>query len=182
MAASSTPTTRRRPSACMVAGAWHGRSPDRRGMRPPVSRMDTLQAAILDYRLDQAARRDRQAAGQCCSVRGGLLRHERLCDAPPCRNEEFNTFHTFVVQVDRRDELQQQYLREHLTSRRRSSARSRFTSSKRRVIATTSRAISPRPSARSRENSDAASGYLPESGGRGGCRRRSLDVSRTLIA
>jgi dTDP-4-amino-4,6-dideoxygalactose transaminase len=30
---------------------------------------------------------------------------------PPCRNEEFNTFHTFVVQVDRRDELQQ-YLRE----------------------------------------------------------------------
>ena len=25
---------------------------------------------------------------------------------PPCRNEEFNTFHTFVVQVDRRDELQ----------------------------------------------------------------------------
>ena len=25
---------------------------------------------------------------------------------PPCRNIEFNTFHTFVVQTDRRDELQ----------------------------------------------------------------------------
>jgi dTDP-4-amino-4,6-dideoxygalactose transaminase len=25
---------------------------------------------------------------------------------PPCRNHEFNTFHVFVVQTDRRDELQ----------------------------------------------------------------------------
>jgi dTDP-4-amino-4,6-dideoxygalactose transaminase len=25
---------------------------------------------------------------------------------PPCRDVEFNTFHTFVVQTDRRDELQ----------------------------------------------------------------------------
>ena len=25
---------------------------------------------------------------------------------PPCRNIEFNTFHTFVVQTDRRDDLQ----------------------------------------------------------------------------
>jgi dTDP-4-amino-4,6-dideoxygalactose transaminase len=31
---------------------------------------------------------------------------------PPCAaNEEFNTFHTFVVQIDRRDELQA-YLKE----------------------------------------------------------------------
>jgi dTDP-4-amino-4,6-dideoxygalactose transaminase len=74
-----------------------------------VSRMDTLQAAILGYRLDKlpeviAKRRANAALYQ------GLLRHERLY-VPPCRNEEFNTFHTFVVQVDRRDELQQ-YLRD----------------------------------------------------------------------
>ena len=69
-----------------------------------VSRMDTLQAAILSYRLDAlpdviAKRRANAALYQ------GLLRHERVF-VPPCRNEEFNTFHTFVIQVDRRDELQ----------------------------------------------------------------------------
>ena len=74
-----------------------------------VSRMDTLQAAILDYRLDKlpdviAKRRANAALYQ------GLLHHERIY-VPPCRNEEFNTFHTFVIQVDRRDELQQ-YLRD----------------------------------------------------------------------
>ena len=69
-----------------------------------VSRMDSLQAAILNYRLDKlpdviAKRRANAALYQ------GLLRHERIY-VPPCRNEEFNTFHTFVVQVDRHDELQ----------------------------------------------------------------------------
>jgi len=69
-----------------------------------VSRMDTLQAAVLTYRLGKlpeviAKRRANAALYQ------GLLRHEKIF-VPPCRNEEFNTFHTFVVQVDRRDELQ----------------------------------------------------------------------------
>lgn len=69
-----------------------------------VSRMDTLQAAVLNYRLDKlpdviAKRRANAALYQ------KLLHHERLY-VPPCRNEEYNTFHTFVVQVDRRDELQ----------------------------------------------------------------------------
>jgi len=69
-----------------------------------VSRMDTLQAAVLNYRLDKlpdviAKRRANAALYQ------KLLHHERIY-VPPCRNEEFNTFHTFVVQVDRRDELQ----------------------------------------------------------------------------
>ncbi|MCC7273785.1 MAG: DegT/DnrJ/EryC1/StrS family aminotransferase, partial [Alphaproteobacteria bacterium] len=69
-----------------------------------VSRMDVLQAAILDYRLDRlpdviARRRSNAALYQ------KLLRHDRLY-VPPCRNDEFNTFHTFVIQVDRRDELQ----------------------------------------------------------------------------
>lgn len=73
-----------------------------------VSRMDVLQAAILNYRLDKLpdviARRRANAA-----LYQGLLQHEKVY-VPPCRNEEFNTFHTFVVQVDRRDELQD-YLR-----------------------------------------------------------------------
>ncbi|WP_211109932.1 DegT/DnrJ/EryC1/StrS family aminotransferase [Azospirillum oleiclasticum] len=69
-----------------------------------VSRLDTLQAAILLMRLKRLPgvieRRRRNAA----------LYRELLDPAhvfvPPCREEEFNTFHTFVVQVDRRDELQ----------------------------------------------------------------------------
>ncbi|CAN5884700.1 DegT/DnrJ/EryC1/StrS family aminotransferase [soil metagenome] len=69
-----------------------------------VARLDTLQAAILDYRLDKlpdviAKRRANAALYQ------KLLHHERMY-VPPCRNEEFNSFHTFVIQVDKRDELQ----------------------------------------------------------------------------
>src|SRR3979409_401096 len=112
MAVSSPPTTRSPPSACAGFGrmAWpiamQRRNGDGWGR---VAGMDTLQAAVLDYRLDKlpdviAKRRANAALYQ------GLLRHDRLY-VPPCRNEEFNTFHTFVVQVARRDELQQ-YLRE----------------------------------------------------------------------
>ncbi len=68
-----------------------------------VSRMDTLQAAILGYRLgrlEDVIRRRRANAA---------LYLERLDPAhvfvPPEREREFNTYHTFVVQVDRRDEL-----------------------------------------------------------------------------
>ncbi|MBM3546456.1 MAG: DegT/DnrJ/EryC1/StrS family aminotransferase [Alphaproteobacteria bacterium] len=71
------------------------------------SRLDTLQATLLLMRLERLpniiARR-----------RANVEAYRRLLNAkhvfsPPCRQEEFNTFHTFVVQVDRRDEL-----REHL--------------------------------------------------------------------
>jgi dTDP-4-amino-4,6-dideoxygalactose transaminase len=69
-----------------------------------VSRMDVLQAAILEYRLDKLAdviakRRANAALYQ------RLIKHEKVF-VPPCRQEEFNTFHTFVIQVERRDELQ----------------------------------------------------------------------------
>ncbi|MBI1774197.1 MAG: DegT/DnrJ/EryC1/StrS family aminotransferase [Proteobacteria bacterium] len=73
------------------------------------SRLDTLQAAILLTRLD---RLDSIIAKRRHSAQ---LYRERLDSAhvyvPPCRNEEFNTFHTFVVQLDRRDELQR-YLKD----------------------------------------------------------------------
>jgi dTDP-4-amino-4,6-dideoxygalactose transaminase len=69
-----------------------------------VSRMDVLQAAILRYRLKLlpgVIERRRRNAG---------LYRELLDPAhvqlPPDRRAEFNTWHTFVIQVDRRDELQ----------------------------------------------------------------------------
>ncbi len=75
-----------------------------------VSRMDVLQAAVLNYRLGKlpeviAKRRDHAACYQ------RQLKHERIF-VPPCRQDEYNTFHTFVIQADRRDAL-----RAHLRDR-----------------------------------------------------------------
>lgn len=75
-----------------------------------VSRLDTCKAAVLLYRLERLpdiiARRRRNAA-----------RYRQRLDpthvfAPPCAADEFNSFHTFVVQFDRRDQL-----RAHLAER-----------------------------------------------------------------
>ena len=75
-----------------------------------VSRLDTIQASILLMRLGRLPgvfeRRRHNAA----------LYRERLDPAhvfmPPCQPHEYNTFHTFVIQVDRRDALQA-WLSEH---------------------------------------------------------------------
>ena len=109
-----------------------------------LARMDVLQAAILNYRFDKLpeviARRRENAA-----IYQRLLKH-RSVFAPPCRQDEFNTFHTFVVQVERRDELQR-----HLGN---SASRPRFTipcpstSSRPRQDSATRRATSRSPSAR----------------------------------
>jgi dTDP-4-amino-4,6-dideoxygalactose transaminase len=71
-----------------------------------VSRLDSLQAAVLLHRLGTldgiiAARRANAALyrERFAALRAGQVFH------PPCRPEEHNTFHTFVIQVDRRDEL-----------------------------------------------------------------------------
>jgi len=74
-------------------------------MRPGyVSRLDTLQAAILRFRLARQdgiiARRRANAA-----IYAATLNRDHVF-FPPETNREFNTYHTFVVQVDRRDELQ----------------------------------------------------------------------------
>jgi dTDP-4-amino-4,6-dideoxygalactose transaminase len=75
-----------------------------------VSRMDTLQAAILRMRLrhlPKVIERRRQNA----RIYQETL-DPRHVFVPPCRPQEFNTFHVMVIQVDRRDELQR-YLAEH---------------------------------------------------------------------
>ncbi len=68
-----------------------------------VSRLDSLQAAFLRNRLtriDSIIKRRRTNAALYQKL---LLNTPVFC--PPCLKEEFNTFHTFVVQVERRDEL-----------------------------------------------------------------------------
>jgi dTDP-4-amino-4,6-dideoxygalactose transaminase len=69
-----------------------------------VSRLDTLQAVVLDHRLDGLdaviARRRANAARYRALLDPSLVFH------PESRPGDFDTFHTFVVQVDRRDALQ----------------------------------------------------------------------------
>jgi dTDP-4-amino-4,6-dideoxygalactose transaminase len=74
-----------------------------------VSRLDTLQAAILKFRLQRlpAITEKRRATARYYQQN---LKHPAIF-MPPCREEEFNTFHTFVIQTDHRDELQE-YLQE----------------------------------------------------------------------
>ena len=69
-----------------------------------VSRLDNVQAAILRQRLDRLD-------GIVAARRINATLYRSLLDskavfAPPCRQHEFNSFHTFVIQIDRRDELQ----------------------------------------------------------------------------
>ncbi len=68
-----------------------------------VSRMDTLQAAILNFRLDKLhdiIEKRRQNA----QLYFGNLDNERIF-IPGERQCEFNTYHTFVIQVKNRDDL-----------------------------------------------------------------------------
>ncbi len=75
-----------------------------------VSRMDTLQAAILRHRLKQLdAIIERRRAN---AAEYGKHLDPAHVFVPPEQNYEFNTYHTYVVQVDRRDALQK-HLGEH---------------------------------------------------------------------
>ncbi|TGK17250.1 DegT/DnrJ/EryC1/StrS family aminotransferase [Leptospira fluminis] len=68
-----------------------------------VSRMDALQAGILNFRIGklpeliQARRANAEAYKK--------LLDRNFVYIPEDKPEEFNTFHTFVIQVDKRDEL-----------------------------------------------------------------------------
>ena len=75
-----------------------------------VARLDTLQASILQVRLrhlPEVIERRRANA----ELYRSLLDPAKVF-VPPCRQHEFNTFHTFVIQVDRRDELKAHLERE----------------------------------------------------------------------
>ncbi len=68
-----------------------------------VSRMDNLQAAFLTMRLkhtDDVVEKRRANA----QLYRDLLQDSAVF-MPPCVQAEFNTFHTFVVQIERRDAL-----------------------------------------------------------------------------
>jgi len=69
-----------------------------------VSRLDTIQAVILDHRLDGLD--DVIAARQANAARYRALLDPTLVFHPESHTGDFDTFHTFVVQVDRRDQLQ----------------------------------------------------------------------------
>jgi dTDP-4-amino-4,6-dideoxygalactose transaminase len=76
-----------------------------------VSRMDSIQAAILRFRLSTLS-----GVVKCRRENVALYRSILNPDVvfhPPDRSVEFNTWHTFVIQVDKRDEL-----REFLASRK----------------------------------------------------------------
>ena len=68
-----------------------------------VSRMDSLQAAILEFRMGGLSETIERRRANAALYRS--LLDPELVFIPPCRNIEFNTFHTFVIQVDRRDAL-----------------------------------------------------------------------------
>ncbi len=69
-----------------------------------VSRMDALQAAILSFRLNklpQVIAKRRENA----SLYRELLPSSHIL-VPQDAAEEFNTYHTFVIQIERRDDVQ----------------------------------------------------------------------------
>jgi len=68
-----------------------------------VSRMDSLQAAILGFRLMQLPEVTAKRRANANLYRS-LLSSETVF-IPPDLEKEFSTYHTFVIQVDRRDEL-----------------------------------------------------------------------------
>lgn len=70
-----------------------------------VSRMDTIQAAILNYRLnhlDTTIQKRRHNA----SIYKERLHHSAIF-VPRCEKQEFNSFHTFVIQINNRDQLKE---------------------------------------------------------------------------
>ncbi len=69
-----------------------------------VSRMDALQAAILRFRLPRLAGITERRRANAALYRE--LLGPRFVFAPPETAKEYNTWHTYVIQVERRDELQ----------------------------------------------------------------------------
>lgn len=69
-----------------------------------VSRMDSLQAAVLNYRLLNLQNVTNQRRKNA-KLYSELLENENIF-IPKEKNKEFNTYHTFVIQCKNRDKLQ----------------------------------------------------------------------------
>lgn len=69
-----------------------------------VSRLDTLQAVILRMRLTKIKGYINKRRENVALYRKKLNSNHVFI--PPCKEKEFNTFQTFVIQVDNRDALQ----------------------------------------------------------------------------
>ena len=70
-----------------------------------VSRMDNLQAAILNYRLTKLEEVTQKRRSNAMAYFEGINMTEMFI--PDEKVNEFNTYHTFVVQTKYRDELKQ---------------------------------------------------------------------------
>lgn len=68
-----------------------------------VSRMDTLQAAILRHRLRRLPDVIERRRANAAAYRRAL--DPRLVSVPQCRERELNTFHLFVIETPERDAL-----------------------------------------------------------------------------
>jgi dTDP-4-amino-4,6-dideoxygalactose transaminase len=68
-----------------------------------VSRMDTLQAAILRFRLKRLPTIIEKRRQNAKTYR--TLLDSDYVSLPSDKDKEFNTYHTFVIQIDSRDEL-----------------------------------------------------------------------------
>jgi len=67
-----------------------------------VSRLDTIQAVVLDYRLKKVNRLIKRRRKNAALYRKYLTKKIFI---PKERKDEFNTYHTFVVQTPNRDQL-----------------------------------------------------------------------------
>jgi len=75
-----------------------------------VSRMDTLQATILEYRLSQLSKKIEKRRKNADMYRE-LLNSSQVY-IPEESEEEFNTYHTFVIQCDKRNELKRYLMKQ----------------------------------------------------------------------
>ena len=73
-----------------------------------VSRMDSIQATILNYRLKKLDRVIKKRRNNADLYYNNLDRNKIFI--PNLKQEEFNTYHTFVIQVENRDKLKKDLL------------------------------------------------------------------------
>ena len=72
--------------------------------------MDTLQATILEYRLSRLSQVIKKRRKNADMYRE-LLNSSQI-HIPEEREEEFNTYHTFVIQCDKRNELKRNLMKQ----------------------------------------------------------------------